>query len=129
MICPACNKPAARMIYRARRMACANCWGVSEAAGAQVDGANTRNSFRIREQQRRFEADMIPPHTYDKASKKVIPNPDFIKLYPDKIDNYFEQTELEQAGYDKIGHAFQNIASQKQKAQHDASEGVTFKGS
>lgn len=129
MQCPICSKSTSRLIYRATGTACAVCRGVSEAGGPRIDGSLTRNSFRIREQQRRFEGDIITPHVYDKMTKQMVPNADFIKLHPDKLDNFFKQTELEQAGYTKIGHVFKNIAEQKQKDTLDASAGVTFKTS
>jgi len=127
MTCPNCSKPTSRLIYRKSGTACAPCWGLSEAGGIKTDGVTTRNSFRIREQQRRFEADIITPHVYDKVTKKMVPNPDFVNIHTDKVGNFFKQNELEQAGYTKIGHAYEHIAAQKQKEQNDAAAGVTFK--
>lgn len=117
------------MIYRHEGMACASCWGLSEAGGFKTDGVTTRNSFRIREQQRRYEADIITPHIYDKTTKRMIPNPDFVNIHTDKLGNFFKQTELEQAGYTKIGHAYKHVAEQKQKERDEAASGVTFKTS
>ncbi len=127
MICPNCNQPTNRMIYRAGGKACAVCWGLSEAGGVKLDGSLTRNSYRIREQQRRFEADIITPHIYDKTTKKMVPNPDFINIHTEKVGNFFKQGELEQAGYTKIGHVYKHVAETKQREQNDAAAGVTFK--
>lgn len=129
MTCPNCNKPTSRMIYRAGSKACASCWGLSEAAGVKLDGVLTRNSMRIREQQRRFEADIITPHVYDKTTKKMVPNPDFVNIHTDKLGNFFKEKELVEAGYTKIGHALQHVEKQKQKERKDAMAGVTFKTS
>lgn len=113
MICQRCNSSTSRLIYRGSTMACASCWGLSEAGGPKIDGTLTRNSFRIREQQRQYEADIITPHIYDSVSKKVVPNPDFIKQHTDKVANFFDQKELEGAGYQKIAPVFEQIASEK----------------
>src|SRR5881394_2668744 len=103
MICTQCNRPTNRLIYIYGIMACAVCRGLSEAGGPKTDGSLTRNSFRVREQQRRFEGDFITPHIYDRTTKQMVPNPDFIKLHTDKIGTFFKQKELESAGYSKIG--------------------------
>lgn len=124
MQCPNCQQPSNRLIYESNIMACAACRGLSEAGGLRIDGTLTRNSFRVREQQRRFEADIITPHIYDKISKRMVPNPDFIKQHPTKIGNFFKQAELEQAGYMKIGHAFKFLDKQKRDQQD---EPVIFK--
>jgi len=55
---------------------------MSEAGGVNTDGILTRQSFRIRSESIKHEKDFIPPHTYDKGSKKIIKNPDFAKAYP-----------------------------------------------
>lgn len=124
MVCPTCNKPTSRLIIDKLGSACATCRGQSEAGGTSATGLLTRNSDRVREQQRQFEGDTILPHAYDKASRKVKPNDDFIKMYPDKVGNFFKQSELEQAGYTKIGDVYKQKAAEKSAAEQSK---ATFK--
>ena len=106
MNCPIGNHPTSRMIIDTapdgtRRKVCAEHRGMSEAKGTNVSNILTRNSDRIRQQQLRYEGDMILPHTYDKLTNKFIPNPDFVDRYPDKLLTYFTPEELKSHGYDK----------------------------
>ncbi len=126
MTCPTCREPTNRLIFDAAGTACANCRGLSEAGGVRISGLLTRSSDRVREQQRRFEGDTITAHIYDFASKKMIPNPDFIKRYPDRLDNFFKQPELEQAGYTKVDSFYKAKAEDKAKVEA-AKDQVTFK--
>lgn len=126
MTCPQCQQPTSRLVITANLTACARCLGLSESGGPALDGTLTRNSQRVREQQREHEGDMILPHAYDKASKKVVANPDFLQLYPDKMSEYFSQTELEQQGYTKVGEAFERVEAGKAKVEA-AKQDVTFK--
>lgn len=130
MICPNCGKPTSRMmIYENGVEACANCLGLSENAGVKVDGVLTRNSDRIREQHRRHEGDVIAPHVFDKNTKQLTPNPDFIKLYPDRLPNFFTQKELEKAGHSKIGKVFKEHKESKARHAKQQNSGVTYKQS
>jgi len=81
---------------------CENCGGYSRASGARTNSILTRHSTRIRSDQAKHESDMTVPHTYDKASRKVKPNPDFLKQYPDKAREYFNNQELKKAGYGNL---------------------------
>ena len=128
MTCPTCHQPTARMRIYEHGAGCAACLGLSEAGGAKVDGLLTRNSDRIREQQRRFEGDMIPPHIVDKVSRKAVPNPDFMARYPDKIASNYTQSELERAGHSKAGEIFKAAKATKEQHARDQASGVTFRG-
>ena len=68
-------------------------------------GFLTRNSFRVRSQQDKYAVDMLPPHRYNKSSKKVELAPEFIKHYPDKAHLYFKEGELKKAGFPKLAKA------------------------
>ncbi len=107
MTCPHCKKPAARLlIFESGTKACATCLGMSQNGGAKVSGILTRNSDRVRAQQQTNEADLLLPHSHDKLTGKIVPNEDFIARYPDKVATYFTQTELEAAGFSKVGQVF-----------------------
>ena len=70
----------------------------------------TRNSQRVREDSAKHEGDFIQPHTFDKNTRKIGVNPDFVKEYPDKVKDYFSEEEVEKAGYPKLSKA---MAKQK----------------
>lgn len=119
MICPIGSHPTSRMIIDTapdgtRRRICAQHRGMSEAKGANVSNILTRNSDRVRQQQLRHEGDIILPHTYDKLTNKLVPNPDFVRLYPNQLPTYFTPEELKQHGYDKPEALFE--AKEKQEA-------------
>lgn len=75
---------------------------MNETGGSKVDGSITRNSSRIREQQKQFQSDLIPPYTWDKASKKAKPNSEFIKLFPNQAEKTFTSSELKSVGVTKL---------------------------
>lgn len=127
MICPNCNKPTNRIILDSHGKACANCRGLSEVAGNKLDGLVTRNSQRVRDQQRRHEGDIISPHTFDKLTGKITPNPDFVKMHPEKLGNFYTQKELEKAGYSKIGKAFKAAKEAKKKHAAEQYKGITYR--
>lgn len=111
MICPNCHQPTNRMIIDKRGTGCANCRGLSENGGPSISGILTRGSERVRAQQHTNEGDMIMPHTYDKVTGQVLPNPDFVKHYPDQLPTYFTQQELQDAGYSKAGKIYEKKAA------------------
>lgn len=120
MNCPIGNHPTSRMIIDTgpdgkRRRVCAEHRGMSEAKGANVSNILTRNSDRVRQQQLRHEGDMILPHVYDKLTNKLIPNPDFVKKYPDRLTTYFTAEDLKHHGYDKPEALFEAKAKQEKE--------------
>lgn len=81
---------------------CNNCTSMTVTGGSKVDGAITRNSQRIREQQKQFAADFIPPYTYDKAKHKGVVNKEFVNAYPEQAAKTFTSQELQSVGVIKI---------------------------
>lgn len=51
--------------------------------------------------------DTTPPHTYDKLTKKMVPNPEFIKAFPQNARQWFRPQELKDAGYGKLAKTVQ----------------------
>lgn len=126
MICPNCQKPTGRLRFYRGRGYCAKCLGVSEAAGFKIDGSLTRSADRIREQQMRHEGDLIMPHMFDHNTKTLVPNPDFIKRYPDRVTSSYTQTELEKAGHSKVDKLFKQ--DEDIRAAHNAElDNVTYR--
>lgn len=58
------------------------------------------------------------PHAYDKTSHRQKINPDFVKLYPDKVKDFFNEEEMKRDGYTKMPAAVEknNFRREKQKA-------------
>lgn len=102
MICQGCNQRAAHIFSDDRGERCDNCSNLSAASKTKTDGMLTRSSWRIRRQQFRYEGDMIRPHVYDKTTHRERVNPDFLKLYPDKVKEYFSGEELNRDGYKEM---------------------------
>lgn len=128
MICPNCNQPTSRMrVYSNGVKACAACLGLSETGGVKIDGMLTRQSQRIRDQQRTHEGDIIMPHVFDKVTKELVPNPDFMKRYPDKIATNYTEKELRKAGHSKIGKVFKEYEKNRAAIQAEQDRGVTFR--
>ena len=126
MKCEFCKQPTHRLIIDVHGKICANCRGLSETGGVQTDHLLTRTSDRVRTQQQKHEGDFILPHTYDSAQGKMVANPDFVNRYPEQLDNYFSQSELEAQGYSKIGKVFDAKRKQHEQNLKDKHD-VTYK--
>jgi hypothetical protein len=61
---------------------------------------------------------MVMPHIYDKTAHRQKINPDFVKLYPDKVKDFFNEDEMKRDGYSKMPEAVEknNHRREKQKA-------------
>lgn len=94
MRCPACKAESARVKYVDGQWWCHECGNYSEAGGVKVDGILTRHSFRVRDQQRRYEGDFVQPEVYNKSRRKLETNPDFIRLYPHRAKDTYKNEDL-----------------------------------
>lgn|SRR3990167_8494346 len=101
MRCRTCGNNSHRILVIDGTDVCSNC-GLQETGGAKVDGSITRNSSRIREQQQAYKSDLTPPHVYDKASRKLKVNTDFVKLFPEQATKTFTNAELKDVGITKL---------------------------
>ena len=70
---------------RGKDKICRNCYSPSVK-----DDSLTRNSDRLQKQTQDNKADFVPPHIYDKSKKKLVINPEFVSLYPEKL-RYYEK--------------------------------------
>lgn len=119
MTCENCGNTASHIISSENGEHCEHCSNLSVAPKAKTDGLLTRNSWRIRRQQSRHEGDMVLPHVYDKASRRQRVNPDFVKLYPNQVKEFFTADELKRDGYrDMPDHISKNnLRREKVKAK------------
>jgi hypothetical protein len=58
---------------------------------------------------------MVLPHVYDKSTRRQKVNPDFLKLYPDKVKDYFTGEELQRDGYSKMPAAIEKNEARREK--------------
>ena len=112
MICGSCNAETNHIkVYFIAGKAveiCPTCAGFSEAGGTRLDGVLTRNRFSVRRDSVNHQGDFIVPHKYDRASRTLKPNQDFLNRHPDKAGEYFSREELDKMGYKKLkAEAFQ----------------------
>lgn len=70
---------------------CHVCLGAS--VGGNVSRLITRTSERVRKQHEIHKGDYLPPHVWDPASKKMIPNLEFMRLYPKQAGQYYDESE------------------------------------
>jgi len=130
MICATCHNEARRILVTASgKEACPNCVpGLSEAGGSKTDGILTRNSFRIKQDQAHHEGDMIQPHAYNKASKRVELNEDFVKMYPEQLGSTYNENELLRAGHKSAPLYVKKQHAKAQKIKEEYIKDVTFEG-
>jgi len=118
MICPTCSTETAHIkVEIDGSVVCHKCGGFSQTGGSKTDKVLTRNASRITEQQIQYEADIIPPYKLDKNTRQVVPNEDFMELYPNQAVDTFTQDELIDAGYGGL-----------KKHQKNDDKGIKFKG-
>lgn len=99
MICSNCGLRAHHIMSSEYGEYCENCSDLPVTSKNSTDGILTRTSYRVRRQQSRHEGDIVRPHVYDKSAKRERVNPDFLKLYPDKVKEFFTPAELKRDGY------------------------------
>jgi hypothetical protein len=103
MICQNCHNQSSNIKYFSGvGERCHICGDFSEASGTKTTGLLTRQSSRIRHDQPQYQADMLPPHTYDKVAGKWVPNPDFISRHPDQAKNFMSGDEMRKAKLPKL---------------------------
>ena len=102
MICSNCGKEAHHILTTENGECCENCSNIPIRASSKIDGIITRNSWRIRRQQSRYEGDMVMPTRHNKVTRRQEVNPDFLKLYPQRVKDYFTPEQLIRDGYKEL---------------------------
>lgn len=118
MTCDTCHQQAAHILVDNGKEKCENCSDIPTRASVKLDGTLTRNSWRIRRQQSRYEGDIVMPHRHNKITRRQEVNPDFVKLYPQRVKDYFTPEQLVRDGYTKLPEqiAKNELRREKQKA-------------
>lgn len=102
MLCRSCSHNSRRIMVVNGIDRCPNCALMTDTGGASVDGSITRNSHRVRIQQREMAEDMQPAYVYDKTTRKVVPNKQFIQSFPNEVNKTFTNDELKSVGITKL---------------------------
>lgn len=93
---------------------CDNCADFPAVSGPKTDNILTRNSFRVRTEAIKYEGDTIVPTTYNRTTRKLDINPEFAKLYPSRVMDYFTADEIDKANMPKLS---KKIQKDKQQAK------------
>lgn len=128
MICGNCHRASNYVkLYSNGEERCHNCGNFSEASGAKTDGILTRQ--RNSQQAWKHEGDTLLPHKYDKTSKQLIPNPEFVKQFPDRVSDYFDESEITKAGMPKLAKRGEANKRAAQAHKDRVAKSVEFVGS
>ena len=100
--CPKCQKNLAEIHKVFGVVWCRDCRANAETYIKGKPLNLKEGSERIKKQREQHHDDLIQPHTYNKTSKKLIINPEFVDKYPDKVHNFFSPEEIKRAGYSKL---------------------------
>lgn len=128
MTCATCKTTSSRIYYRAGQEVCHHCGGFSEGGGTNTSNLLTRNSLRIRTQAVKNEGDFITPHIFNKATRKMEINQDFIKHYPAQTKEYYRPHEYAKAGMPKLAERHEIATAVKQELKAKMRRDVTFEG-
>lgn len=129
MTCANCNQQASHIFSYEYGERCEHCSEMSVVGKNKTDGILTRNSWRVRRQQSRHEGDMVTPHIYDKSKHRQTVNPDFVKLYPDKVKDFFSTDQLKREGYGKMPAAIEKNETKREQQREQFKADTVFSGS
>jgi hypothetical protein len=125
--CAWCLKPIRKPNYvslvRGQDQVCRNCYkpGIK-------DNFATIHSDRVVNQQKQYGADFVQPQIYDKTKRKLVINPQFVSLYPDKVGTYFSPNEIKKAGMPRLSE-FAKKQETISKSIKEKQKDVEFSGS
>lgn len=129
MICDNCGAQASHIFSDERGEHCENCSNVSIVSKTKTDGLLARTSWRVRRQQSRHEGDMVMPHVYDKTARRQRVNPDFLKLYPNQLKEFFSEEELKRDGYTEMPKHIAKNTERRERQKAQAKMDTMFSGS
>jgi len=124
MTCANCGAENTHIKITIAGETCPNCGGFSETSGVRIDNTLARNSFRVREQQQQYEGDMLPPHRYNRETRRAEPDLEFIKRFPHTAKNHYTPEELKSAGMPKLAEKVKVEQANRNKPDPD----VKFRG-
>lgn len=126
MICNTCKQDAIRILVIGGNDYCPSCAKVSTTSRTRVDGITTRT--RVRHESTMHEGDMIVPHAYNKTTRRLEPNAEFIKRYPDQAKDYFTKDEMIASGHTKLVTHTEKVLARDAAEQAEHQQGVEHHG-
>src|SRR3990167_3166081 len=97
--CPSCSN-FARIHPQYGVIACEECASKPSRKGTPIN--LTEGSERIKNQREQFHDDYLQPHVYNKSSRRLQINEEFLNKYPDKAHLYYTPEEMKGAGFPKL---------------------------
>lgn len=129
MICSNCNSDSPRVRYfPGVGERCPNCSEMSAIGKHRTDGITTRASFRVRTDAVKFEGDTIAPQAYDKVRRKVGPNPEFVRRYPNKVKEYFSNEQLQEANMPGVAKHMDRLRTEEKGHKETLRKTTEFQG-
>ncbi len=95
VMCPKCEKHEANLdqMYGVK-----DCdWCAAKSAGWSIPKGTKSVPAYIREQQEKHHDDFVQPSITENGKDKI--NPEFVRLYPDKVKNFFTPEQMVAQGY------------------------------
>ena len=126
MICSNCQSEATHIQVNWGIESCPSCSSLKESR--LTDDLLTRNASRIRVEALKYEGDTLPPERYDKASKKVVPNEEFLKRNKERAKNFFSADTLNKQGYNKLTTKIKKFDASVKKDAADFKKDVEHHG-
>lgn len=72
---------------------------------------------------------MVLPHVYDKTAGRQRVNPDFLKLYPNQVKEFFNEDELKRDGYSEMPKHIAKNTERRERQKAQAKLDTMFSGS
>ena len=120
IVCPKCLKNEAVIDNTYGVLPCLECkrkseeyWDSHPKGVGRITPMRSSHRIEVEKDQRQHGADFVQPHSYNRMSRKLELNPDFIKLYPDKVKEYAEEKDL--LGKPKLSSFIEKQKSQEKK--------------
>lgn len=127
VMCPKCEKHEANLDERMGVMDCD--WCKAKSVGWSIPKGTKSVPAYIQEQQRKHHDDFVQP-SITHNGKDVI-NPEFVKLYPDKVKNFFTPEQMRAQGYPGLVEYSKKVeaheSAQKQKIEEFKAKVVEYR--
>ena len=75
------------------------------------------------------ESDTLPPHVYNKMTRRLEPNPEFIKLHDERALNFVGEREAERIGLPKLSAKIKEQKAEKRQIKIDQARQLEYAGS
>lgn len=95
VLCPKCEKHEANLDPQYGLMDCD--WCKAKSSGWSIPKGTKSVPAYIAEQQRKHHDDFVQPSITVNGKDKI--NPEFVRLYPDKVKNFFTPEQMLAQGY------------------------------